>query len=133
MVWLNERTVHYVILRGHYYSILTFQKRIVHLLWTETVGTAAYIFVIRVPNRGIITTTPYFEYRRKPSVRKPHLRIFGAKAFVCIPDSIRHKMDPKAKKMIFVGYDRFTDKVYRVFDPEKKIVERVADVTIEDI
>ena len=45
---------------------------------------------------------------------------------------MRHKVDLKAKKMIFVGYDRFTDKVYRVFDSEK-IVEWVADVTIEDI
>lgn len=59
--------------------------------------------------------------------------MFGAKAFVRIPDSMRHKMDPKAKRTIFVGYDRYTDKVYRVFDLEKKIVERVADVTIEDV
>lgn len=42
-----------------------------------------------------------------------------------ISDSIRCKMDPKA---IFVGYDCYTDKIYRVFDLEKKIVERVADV-----
>lgn len=45
-----------------------------------------------------------------------------------ISDSIRCKMDPKAKKAIFVGYDCYTDKIYRVFDLEKKIVERVADV-----
>jgi len=61
------------------------------------------------------------------------LRVFGATAFVRIPDSRRHKMDPKAKKMVFVGYDRHTDKVYRVFDLERKIVERVADVTIDDV
>jgi len=42
-------------------------------------------------------------------------------------------MDPKAKKMVFVGYDRHTDKVYRVFDLERKIVERVANVTIDDV
>ena len=40
-------------------------------------------------------------------------------------------MNPKAKKMILVGYDRFTDKTYRVFDSEKKIVKQ--DVTIENI
>lgn len=61
------------------------------------------------------------------------MRVFGAKAFVRIPDSMRHKMDPKARKTIFVGYDRYTDKVYRVFDPEKKTVERVADLIIEDV
>lgn len=42
-------------------------------------------------------------------------------------------MDPKAKKTIFVGYDRYTDKVYRVFDPVRKTVERVADVSVEDV
>lgn len=48
-------------------------------------------------------------------------------------DSMRRKIDPKAKKTIIVGYDRYTDKIYRVFDLERKIVERVANVTIEDI
>jgi len=69
--------------------------------------------------------------RKKPEVT--HLRVFGATTFVRIPDSTRHKMDPKIKKMVFVGYDCHTDKVYRVFDLERKIVERVADVTIDDI
>jgi len=101
------------------------------LLWTEAVGTAAYLRN-HIPNRGIINTTPYNEwYGKKPNVA--HLRVFGAKAFVHIPDSMRRKMDPKARKTIFVGYDRFTDKVYRIYDPEKKIVERVADVVIEDV
>lgn len=50
-----------------------------------------------------------------------------------IPDSMKRKMDPKVRKTIFIGYDRYIDKVYRVFDLEKKIVERVADVTIEDV
>ncbi|KMQ86807.1 retrovirus-related pol polyprotein from transposon tnt 1-94 [Lasius niger] len=78
-----------------------------HLLWTEAVGTAAYLRN-RVPNRGIMSTTPYNEwYGKKPDVS--HLRVFGAKAFVHIPNSFRRKMDPKAKKTVFVGYDRLTD------------------------
>lgn len=100
------------------------------LLWTEAVGTAAYLRN-RVPNRGITNTTPYSEwFGRKPDIS--HLRIFGTKAFVRIPDSMRKKMDPKARKAIFVGYDYYTNKVYRVFNPEKKVVERVADVEIID-
>jgi len=35
--------------------------------------------------------------------------------------------------MVFIGYDRHIDKVYRIFDLERKIVERVADVTIDDV
>lgn len=102
-----------------------------HLLWTEAIGTAAYLRN-RVPNRGILNTTPYSEwYGRKPDVS--HLRVFGAKAFVHIPNAMRRKMDPKSRKAIFVGYDRLTDKVYRVFDPVKKIVERVSDVVIQDV
>lgn len=102
-----------------------------HLLWTEAIGTAAYLRN-RVPNRGIMNTTPYYEWwGKKPDVS--HLRIFGAKAFVRIPDSLRRKMDAKARKAIFVGYDSLTDKVYRVFDPVKKIVERVSDVVIQDV
>jgi len=34
--------------------------------------------------------------------------------------------------MVF-GYDHHTDKVYRVFDLERKIVERIANVTIDDV
>lgn len=96
-----------------------------HLLWTEAIGTAAYLRN-RVPNRGIMSTTPYFEwYGKKPNVS--HLRVFGAKAFVHIPDSMRQKLDPKAKKTIFVGYGRLTDKIYRIYDPVKKVVQRVSD------
>ncbi|KAL6431960.1 hypothetical protein ACFW04_007410 [Cataglyphis niger] len=32
-----------------------------HLLWTEVIGTAAY-FRNRMPNRGIMSTIPYFEW-----------------------------------------------------------------------
>lgn len=74
-----------------------------------------------------MSTTPYNEwYEKKPDVS--HLRVFGAKAFVHIPNSFRRKMDSKAKKTVFVGYDRLTDKIYRVFDPIKKVVERVSNV-----
>lgn len=101
-----------------------------HLLWTEAVGTAAYLRN-RVPNRGFTNTTPYCEwYGKKPDVS--HLRVFGAKAFVRIPDLMRRKMDSKARKAVFVGYDRLTDKVYRVFDPIKKVIETVSDVIIQD-
>lgn len=101
------------------------------LLWTEAIETAAYLRN-RVPNRGKLSATPYSEwFGKKPGVS--HLRIFGAKAFVRIPDVMRRKMDPKAKKMIFVGYDSYTDKVFKVFNLEKKVVERVSDVEIEDI
>ncbi|KAK2578817.1 hypothetical protein KPH14_011851 [Odynerus spinipes] len=102
-----------------------------HLLWTEAIATAVYLRN-RISNRGNVNTTLHSEwYGTKPHVA--HLKIFGAKAFVRIPDSMRRKLDPKARKTIFVGYDRYTDNVYRVYDVDKKVVERVADVKIEDV
>lgn len=102
-----------------------------HLLWTEAIEMAVYLRN-RVPNRGCTNTILHI-LNGLGRNHIAHLRVFGAKAFVRIPDSIRHKMDPKARKTFFIGYDRYTDKVYRVFNPEKKIVKIVADVTIEDV
>lgn len=97
------------------------------ILQTEAIGTAAYL-CNRVPNRGIMNTTPYLKwYGQKLNVS--HLRVFGAKAFVHILESMRRKIDSKAKKTVFVG---LTDKIYRVFDPIKKVIERVSDVLIKN-
>lgn len=67
-----------------------------------------------------------------------HLKVFGCKAFVHIPQDERSKFDPKTRQCIFVGYglDEFG---YRLFDPiANKVLRRrdvvfVEDQTIEDI
>lgn len=100
------------------------------LLWDEAVATAAHLRN-RVPNRGKSDVTPFeLWYGKKPTVS--HFRIFGSPAFVKVPEGQRKKMDPKSRRCIFVGYDRLTDKVVRVYDMERRIVERVSDVIIED-
>jgi hypothetical protein len=38
----------------------------------------------------------------KPDVS--HLRVFGCIAYVHVPNKKRSKLDPKAKKCIFIGY-----------------------------
>lgn len=130
LIWQNGKTGHYVTLHDHCYST-DLSRTDCYLLWTEAVGTAAYLRN-RVPNQGIMSTTPYYEwYKKKPDVS--HLRVFDGKAFVRIPDSKRRKMDPKAKRTVFVRYDRLTNKIYRVFDPIKKIIERVSVVIIKDV
>ena len=40
--------------------------------------------------------------RKKPNLS--HLGVFGCLAYVHIPDELRSKMDPKAKKCVFIGY-----------------------------
>jgi len=39
---------------------------------------------------------------KKPDVS--HLEMFGYIAYVHVPDEKRSKLDPKAKKRIFIGY-----------------------------
>jgi hypothetical protein len=51
----------------------------------------------------------------KPDVG--HLRPFGAKAYVHIPNVRRTKLDPKSKPMIFVGYAEY-QKAYRFYNPQ---------------
>lgn len=43
----------------------------------------------------------------------------GSKTFVHIKDQRQRKWDPRARKLIFVGYDSQTDKVYRVMIPKR--------------
>jgi len=51
---------------------------------------------------------------KKPDVS--HLRVFGYIAYVHVPDEKRSKLDPKAKKCIFIGYS-LEQKGYRCFNP----------------
>ena len=67
-----------------------------------------------------------------------HLRVFGSRAFIHIPKDERSKLDPKAKKCIFLryGHEEFG---YRLYDLVDKKVVRSRDVVffedqiIEDI
>lgn len=100
------------------------------LLWVEAMSSAAYLRN-RVPNRNRTDTTPYeLWYGKKPNVG--HLRVFGSPAFVKVPESQRRKLDCKARKTVFVGYDSQTDKHVRVYDRDRRAVDIVSDVTVED-
>ena len=57
----------------------------------------------RTPTMAIhdITLEQHF-IGTKPNVS--HLKVFGSIAYVHVPDELRTKLDPKAKKCFFVGY-----------------------------
>jgi hypothetical protein len=112
----------------HHTELTRTEKR---LLWAEAVNTAAYIRN-RIPNnRTGSTKTPYeLWYGCEPDVS--FMRVFGCPAFVHVPDEKRNKFDPKSRKTVLVGYDGLTDKVYRVYDRERRVVERASNVQFEE-
>lgn len=88
--------------------------------WAEAVATAAYI-TNRCPTRALSYATPEELWSgKKPNLS--HIKIFGCEAMVHTPKQKHQKLDPKASKMIFIGYCD-TTKGYRLIDPKtKKIV-----------
>lgn len=81
--------------------------------WAEAVNTAVYL-KNRSPTIAVRDCTPEEKWtNRKVSVS--HLIIFGCIAYAHVNN--RTKLEPKAKKYIFVGYCEDT-KGYRLLDPE---------------
>ena len=74
--------------------------------------------------------TPYEVWKGyKPNVN--HLRIFRCSAYAHIPKDERSKMDPKAKKSIFLG-DSIGIKGYRLFDTDTSKVFHSRDVIFNE-
>ena len=67
------------------------------------------------PTAAIHGMTP----EEKFTVKKPdlsHLKVFGCLAYVHLPDEQRSKLDPKAKKCVFIGYS-LEQKGYCCYNP----------------
>ena len=81
----------------------------------------------RAPTRGLgQNVTPYEAYNgEKPSVK--HLRTWGCKCWVHIPDSQRTKLDPKSWEGTMVGYSE-TQKAWRIWNPARRQVFVSRDV-----
>ena len=78
------------------------EKKMPDYFWAEAVATAVYI-MNRTPTAAVHGMTPEEKYTgRKPDIS--HLKVFGCIAYVHIPNERRTKLDPKAKKCIFIGY-----------------------------
>ncbi|MCO5583035.1 hypothetical protein L7F22_036941 [Adiantum nelumboides] len=88
-------------------------KSLPHKLWMEAVACAAHV-LNRCPTCALKTITPYESwYDRKPSIS--YLRVFGCLAYARIPQQLRGKLDDKAVKCIFVGYNSGS-KGYRLYN-----------------
>ncbi|KAL2621793.1 hypothetical protein R1flu_001998 [Riccia fluitans] len=91
--------------------------------WAEVVNTAAYLVNLS-PCSAVQLKTP-FELWHKWVPDYSRLRVFGCIAYAHTPRENRTKLDPKAKKCYFLGYQQGV-KGYRLWDPVdcKLIVNR---------
>ncbi|GBM94720.1 Copia protein [Araneus ventricosus] len=79
--------------------------------WGYAIQAAAFLHNT-IPCTSINYHTPNaLKYSTKPDLSK--IRIFGCDAYVKVADTQRRKLDPKSKKMIFIGYSSMG---YRVMD-----------------
>ena len=60
-----------------------------------------------------------------------NLRVFGCAAYSHIPKDERKKLNPKARRCIFLGYGDVT-KGYRLYDPIKAHVIHSQDVVFDE-
>jgi transposase InsO family protein len=84
--------------------------------WAEAVTTACYI-TNRGPHTGIDCKTPYKVWTGKPADYS-NLRVFGCTAYYHVNEG---KLEPRAKKGIFVGYGEGV-KGYRIWSPSENRV-----------
>lgn len=93
-------------------------SRLHKCLWSEAIRTANFVFN-RVVNK-ITNKTPYESlHGRKHKFTKFYE--FGTSCYIMIPDEKRRKLDDKATKARFLGYDEHS-KGYRVLVGSRKIV-----------
>lgn len=97
--------------------------------WGEAVLTATYI-QNRIPSRSVPKTPFEMSWGRKPDL--DHMRVFGSPAYVHVPDVKRRKMEPKAKRLTFLGYS-MEHNGYRFVDPETDCITISRDARFIEI
>ncbi|KAL0279419.1 UNVERIFIED_CONTAM: hypothetical protein PYX00_000983 [Menopon gallinae] len=92
--------------------------------WAEAVNTANYIRN-RCPTSAQNSSPYEILFGKQPYLG--HMKEFGCDVFVKNNAPNKDKFQPRAQKMIFVGYS-LQSKGYRVYDPNKNKFEDVRDV-----
>nr|KYP36170.1 Retrovirus-related Pol polyprotein from transposon TNT 1-94 [Cajanus cajan] len=101
--------------------------------WGEAVLSAAYL-INRTPSSvlGFLTPQQKLEtFFSIPHVMNLEPRVFGCTAYVHVPKKLRSKLDPCAKKCIFVGYSD-VQKGYRCFDPQTHKMHVTLEVSFRE-
>jgi len=77
-------------------------KNVAQFLWAEAVNTAVY-FLNRTATSQVRDSTPAWTGKKPDQF---HTRIFGSTVYAHIPKIQRKKLEPKTKRLIFVGYEK---------------------------
>ena len=89
-------------------------KNVPGRFWAEAMKTAAFV-INRLPQQRLSFSSPFEKlWNIKPTVS--YFRVFGCICYVFVPNHLRSKMDKKAVRCIFVGYDG-QRKGWRCCDP----------------
>lgn len=92
--------------------------------------TACYV-INRLPPWPGKESSPFeLLYHRKPNVS--YFRIFGSICYVHLFKHHRTKLDPKARRCIFVGYDNHR-KGWKCLDPETNMIVVSRDVVFDEV
>lgn len=94
-------------------------------LWAEAINSSVYV-LNRTGTSSVENKSPYEIWFNK-SVNVNNLKVFGSVVYSHIPKEKRKKLDKKAIKCIFVGYDECV-KGFRVYNPENRTINTVRDV-----
>lgn len=100
------------------------ESRLPIFLWPEAVATSVFL-INRLPTKILNKKTPLDILSKQTKIPAPlslSPKVFGCTAYVHIPKHERSKLEPCARKCVFVGYG-VNQKGYRCFDPTtKKII-----------
>ena len=97
--------------------------------WGEAVNSAIYILNM-TGTRTLEGITPSEAwYGTKPSIA--HIRVFGSDAYYHVLKETRHKLMPKAKKAMLMGYSD-TSKAYRLWDINSRKIVESRDVLFDE-
>jgi hypothetical protein len=106
------------------------EKNLPNYFWAEIVATVVYI-MNRTPTAIVHGMTPEEKFiSKKPNVS--HLIMFGCITYVHVLDEKRSKLDPKAKKCIFIRYS-LKQKGYRCFNLSTRKLQVSRDVMFDEM
>ncbi|KAK5825993.1 hypothetical protein PVK06_020890 [Gossypium arboreum] len=106
-----------------------FTSQVPRYLWGEALLTATYL-INRMPSKILNYRTPFSLFKdnfpNSKLITDLSLRVFGCSVFVHLHN--QGKLDPRAKKCVFVGYAS-NKKGYKCYDPIDRKIIVTMDVT----